>query len=231
MTAAVRTGLFLVLSTGYLFTAHFALSRQSPVAAAIAVTLLLILVLESIRGRQRQLLRGLVAAAGVVLVVLVARGAPPVPLMLPPVLVPLGIAAFFGRSLLPGSMPLVERLARAFYAPSEPSPGIPEYARRVTWAWTLLLAALALVNGAMIACLAPGGLLMLAGYTPRWPVSPAAFAWFSNTGTYLLIGGMFAAEFAVRLIRFPDYRYRNPLRFIREARARMPEIKSALRHG
>jgi len=231
MTAAVRTWLFLVLSIGYLFTAHFALSRQSRMAAAVAVGLLVALMLDAIHGRHRHLLRALVTAAGVVLVVMVARGAPPVPLMLPPVLVPLGIAAFFGRSLLPGAMPLVERLARAFYAPSEPSPGIPEYARRVTWAWTLLLTGLALVNGAMIACLAPGGLLQLAGYTPRWPVSPAAFAWFTNTGTYLLIGGMFAAEFAVRIVRFPDYRYRNPLRFIREARARMPGIKAALRHG
>jgi uncharacterized membrane protein len=231
MTAAVRTWVLLVLSLGYLFTAHFALSRQSAPVAAIAVALLVALVLESIRGRHRHLLRTLVAAGGLMSIVLVARGSPPVPLMLPPLLVPAGIGVFFGQSLRPGSMPLVERLARAFHAPAEPSPGIPAYARRVTWAWTLLLAVLALANAAMLACLAPGGLLQLAGYTPRWPVTPAAFAWFTNTGPYLLIGGMFAVEFAVRVWRFPDYRYRDPVRFIREARARMPDIMAALRHG
>ena len=231
MIAVVRTWLLLVLSIGYLFTAHLALSRQSAGMAAVAIALLAALLLESIRGRRRHLWRALVAVAGVATIVLVARGAPPVPLMLPPVLVPAGIALYFGRTLLPGSMPLVERMARVFYAPAEPARGIPAYARRVTWAWTLLLAGLALVNAAMLACLAPGGLLQLAGFVPRWPVPPSAFAWFTNTGTYLLIAGMFAAEFAVRVWRFPDYRYRNPLRFIREARARMPDIMAALRHG
>jgi hypothetical protein len=77
--------------------------------------------------------------------------------------------------------------------------------------------------------LSPGGLLELAGLATPWPVSPAFFVWFSNTGTYLLIGGMFVVEFAVRVWRFPDYRFRNPLRFVREARTRMPNIKAALR--
>ncbi|HET7812063.1 MAG TPA: hypothetical protein VFL16_15945 [Steroidobacteraceae bacterium] len=231
MTAAVRTWAFLLLSLGYLLTAHYALSRQSAAGAAMASGLLVALAVAMVRGRHRHALRALVAAVGAAIVVWVARGAPPVPLMLPPILVPAGVALLFGRSLLPGSMPLVERLARAFYAPDEPSPGIPAYARSVTWAWTLLLAALALVNAILLACLQPGGLLQLAGFVPRWPVPPSSFAWFTNTGTYLLIGGMFAAEFAVRIWRFPDYRYRNPLRFIREARARMPQIRAALRHG
>ncbi len=89
----------------------------------------------------------------------------------------------------------------------------------------------ALINALLIVNLAPGGLLDLAGFAPPWPVSPAAFAWFGNTGTYLLIGGMFVVEFAVRVWRFPNYRFRNPLHFIREARTRMPNIVAALRHG
>jgi hypothetical protein len=40
---------------------------------------------------------------------------------------------------------------------------------------------------------------------------------------------MFVAEFALRLWRFPDYRFRNPLAFAREARTRMPNILAALR--
>jgi uncharacterized membrane protein len=112
-----------------------------------------------------------------------------------------------------------------------PSGEILRYARRVTWAWTILLGGVASINAALITGLDPGGLISLAGFTPRWPVSPAVFAWFSNTGTYLLIGAMLVAEFAVRVWRFPDYRFRNPLQFIREARTRMPNIVAALRHG
>jgi uncharacterized membrane protein len=161
----------------------------------------------------------------------VARGAPPLPLLLPPVLIPALIGWTFARTLLPGRKPLVERVARGFHAPAVPSADILAYARRVTWAWSLLLGGVALINALMIVNLVPGGLLALLGQAPRWPVSAGAFAWFGNTGTYLLIGGMFAAEFAVRLWRFPDYRFRNPLAFIREARTRMPHILAAIRHG
>jgi len=164
-------------------------------------------------------------------VLLIARGAPPVPLMLPPVLIPAGIAWTFGRTLLPGRRPLVERFARGFHAPAEPAPGIIAYARRVTWAWTLLLGLVAALNLFLVVNLSPRGLTDLAGFTPRWPVTPGTFVWFGNTGTYLLIGGMMVIEFAVRVWRFPDYRFRNPLQFAREARARMPNIVAALKNG
>ncbi len=101
----------------------------------------------------------------------------------------------------------------------------------MTWAWTLLLGVVAAVNLFLVVSLSPRGLIELAGYTPRWPVTPATFVWFGNTGTYLLIGGAMVIEFTVRVWRFPDYRFRNPLQFAREARARMPNIVAALRNG
>jgi uncharacterized membrane protein len=137
----------------------------------------------------------------------------------------------FGRTLRPGSTPLVERVARGFHAPAIPRPEIIRYARGVTWAWTLLLGAVATINAVLIVNLVPGGLIDVAGFAPRWPASPAAFVWFGNTGTYLLIGGMLAAEFSVRVWRFPDYRFKNPLQFVREARLRMPNIVAAIRNG
>jgi uncharacterized membrane protein len=137
----------------------------------------------------------------------------------------------FGRTLLRGRRPLVERLARGFHAPNIPAPEIIAYARRVNWAWTLLLALVAAFNAWLIANLSPGGLIELAGYAPRWPASPLTVAWFGNSGTYLLIGGMFVVEFGIRVWRFPDYRFRNPLQFAREARARMPNIVAAIRNG
>jgi uncharacterized membrane protein len=231
MSAAARTCLILALTVGYFVASHLAVLHRSAPAASVAVAALVILLLASIRGPHRALWRAIVAAAGASIVILVARGAPPIPLMLPPVLIPALISWTFGRTLVPGRTPLIERVARGFHAPATPSDDILNYARRVTWAWTVLLAAIALVNALLVACLYPGGLLALAGYIPRWPVTPAVFAWFSNTGTYLLIGALFAIEFAIRVWRFPDYRFRNPLHFIREARARMPNIMAAVRHG
>jgi uncharacterized membrane protein len=231
MFAALRTWSILVLSLGYLVVAHIALINRSAALAAFAVTLLVLLVVTSIKGRLRMTWRLLVAAAGAWVVVLVVQGAPPVPLMLPPVLIPVAIAWLFGRTLFPGEMPLIERIARVFHAPLVPSPEILAYARRVTGAWVILLVSLAFMNAVLFCNLEPGGLIAIAGFEPPWPVSPAAFAWLSSTGTYLLIGGMFVAEFTVRILRFPDYRFRNPVQFLNAARSRMPDIVAAFRHG
>ncbi len=231
MSPAVRPWLIILFTLSYLVTAHVALIHGSAALAAAATALLALVMLASIRGRHRTMLRVAAAAIGALIVILIARGAPPVPLLLPPVLIPASIAWMFGRTLRPGTTPLVERVARGFHAPAVPAPRIIAYARRVTWAWTLLLAAVATINAALIVNLVPGGLIELAGFVPRWPVTPALFAFFGNSGTYLLIGGMFVVEFAVRVWRFPDYRFRNPWHFIREARSRMPGIVAALKHG
>ena len=231
MPTAVRTWLIIVLTLSYLVTAHFALIHRSTALAAAATAMLAALLLASIQGRHKTTLRVMAAAVGALIVILIAGGAPPVPLLLPPVLIPASIAWMFGRTLRRGSTPLVERVARGFHAPAVPAPRIIAYARRVTWAWTLLLGVVAAINAALIVNLVPGGLIDLAGFVPRWPVTPALFAFFGNTGTYLLIGGMFVVEFAIRVWRFPDYRFRNPLHFIREARSRMPNIVAALKHG
>ena len=231
MFATVRTWLVLALTLGYFGAAHLAFTRDSPPMAALAVAILVLLILLSIRGPRRGTWQAAVALTGIALVVLAARGTPPVLLMLPPVFIPAAIGFAFGRTLRPGCTPLIERVVRGFHAPEAPEAAVIRYARHVTWAWALLLACVALINALLIANLAPGGLLDLAGFPPPWPVPRVAFAWFANTGTYLLIGGMFVLEFAVRVWRFPNDRFRNPLRFIREARTRMPNIVEALRHG
>jgi hypothetical protein len=231
MTPVLRTWLFLALTLCYFITAQLALARHSPFITAIATTVLALLILMSIKGRHRALLRVGAAAACAVVVVAMARGAPPVPLMLPPVLIAGGIAWMFGRTLLPGRKPLIERLVRGFYAPVIPAPAIIAYARRVTWVWAVLLSFVAVANAWLVTNLTPDGLIAIAGFAPRWPVSALTFAWFSNIGMYLLIGGTFVAEFGIRVWRFPDYPFRNPVQFIREAKTRMPRIMAALKHG
>lgn len=231
MPPAVRPWLIIALTLGYLSTAHFALVYGSTRLATVATAALALLFVVSVQGHRRTVLRLLFAAVGAGVVILVARGAPPVPLLLPPVLIPASISWMFGRTLRRGRTPLVERIARGFHAPEIPAPEIIRYARGVTWAWSLLLGLVAAVNAWMILNLAPGGLFEIAGFASPWPVAPATFAWFGNSGTYLLIGGMFVAEFTIRVWRFPGYRFRNPWVFIREARMRMPNIVASVRNG
>jgi uncharacterized membrane protein len=222
----------VAIPLSYLVAAHLAFTQRSSGFAALAVAVLVMAALATCRGRHAWWLRAFIAVAGGALVVAIAReAAPPVVLFLPPVAVPLGMAWLFGHTLLRGRMPLVERMAHVFHAPEILDEELLRYTRRVTWAWALLLAALALANLVLVANLSPGGLFELAGMAVPWPVAATTYTWLSNVGTYLLIGGMFVAEFAIRLVRFPNYRFRNPALFIARARARMPEIMRNFRGG
>jgi uncharacterized membrane protein len=231
MPPAARPWLTIALTLSYLCTAHFALTQGSTRLAAVATATLALLFVVSIQGRHATAMRLVFTAVGAVAVVLVANGAPPVPLLLPPVLIPASVAWMFGRTLRRGRTPLVESIARGFHAPAIPAPEIIRYARNVTRAWTLLLGLVAATNAWMILNLEPGGLVQIAGFEAVWPVAPATFAWFGNTGTYLLIGGMFVVEFIIRVWKFPDHGFRNPWRFILETRARMPSIVASVRNG
>ena len=214
-----------VLAVSYLITASFALSRGSSRVAAAAIAILMAVILICIRGPQRHVLRVVVALGGMLVVLGVdARSLPPLLLLMPPVLASATLAWVFGRSLLPPRMPLVERFARIFHAPDELPDGVAEYTRCVTWCWAVLLAAIAVGNLWMALHVSPGGLLHVAGLHSPWAVTPAAFAWVGNFGSYLLIGGMFVVEFIVRLIRFPEFEYRNPVSFVRHARTRLAEM-------
>lgn len=228
---ATRTWIVVALSLACLVLAHLAFTGRVAGAAAAAVGLLAVLVSLTFRGPWRWWWRCLSLLAGAVLAVMAARGLPPWPLLLPPVLIPASIAITFGRSLRAGRTALVERVVRGFHAPQAPDPAVLRYARKVTWAWTLLLAGVALANAWLAASLSPGGMFELLGFAPRWPVPPAAFAWFANTGTYLLLGALFVLELALRAWLLPHDRFRSPLRFLREARTRLPDILRELRHG
>ena len=81
MSPAVRTWLIVALTLGYLGTAHVALIHHSTALAATATAMLALLFLASIQGRHRAILRMTVAAIGTAVVILVARGAPPLPLL------------------------------------------------------------------------------------------------------------------------------------------------------
>lgn len=220
----------VAIPIAYLVAAHLAFTLRSPRFAAAAVAVLVIAALVACRGRFAWLLRSLIAIAGTALVAAIAfAGSPPVLLFVPPVAVPISIAWLFGHTLAAGRVPLVERIARAVHWPDVPEPAVLAYARRVTWAWTLLLSTIAFVNLMLAANLVPGGLFDLAGVGAPVPVTPGTYTWVCNIGTYVLIGGMLLVEYAVRLLRFPDYRFRNPVQFVQRVRSRLPELMRSFR--
>jgi uncharacterized membrane protein len=137
--------------------------------------------------------RWLLPAAGAAVAVAAPDGSARV-LDLPPILVPLALAWVFGRTLAGNSTPLVSRFAE-FEQGGALTPELARYTRRLTWVWTLFLIALAAVS----AWLSAGG-------------DREAWSWFTNFASYLLIGALFAGEYAWRRIRFRNYRHDSPLK-------------------
>lgn len=90
----------------------------------------------------------------------------------------------FARTLMPGSVPLVSRLAQVVHGPL--SPRLARYTRAVTWAWVGYFAATA-ATSALLFALAPA---------PVWSA-------FVNLLSLPLLAAMFAAEYAVRSLLIP----------------------------
>ncbi len=94
------------------------------------------------------------------------------------------LGLMFGRTLLPGQEPLVTRFAR--HAHHAISPLLASYTRKVTWAWTLFFAVMAINSLALYAAA---------------PIR--VWALFANGLTPLLVFVVFAAEYLVRLRALP----------------------------
>jgi uncharacterized membrane protein len=108
----------------------------------------------------------------------------------------LALGALFGASLRRGREALVTRLARLLGDPLDAA-GLA-YTRRVTLAWALFCAALVAIS-ALLFFLAP---------LEAWSI-------FANLLTLPLVGGMFAAEYALRLRRHPELCQGGVLRSVR----------------
>ncbi len=104
-------------------------------------------------------------------------------LYLPPIAIPAFLAWVFGRTLLPGRRPLIQRFAEEVMGRHEPAR--EGYMRGLTWFWALLLSALAL-EAALLAVFA----------------SPVTWSLFANGINYIIVVAAFAGEFALRCWRF-----------------------------
>lgn len=182
MTARLLQLLAMAGMVAYPF-AVYALAGRVP-AAVLAALLLILLALRLVaaglvRPRRRRHLHGLAIAAA-----LAALGLLAFPVLelrqvrLYPALMSAGFGTVFLVSLW-SERPLVERIARAMEG-ELPAPAIA-YTRRVTQLWAAVLFANALV----------------ATGTAYW-TSLATWTLYNGLLSYLLLGGVFLAEFVVR---------------------------------
>ncbi len=94
------------------------------------------------------------------------------------------LALAFGRTLAPGSVPLISRMAAVVHGTL--SPRLVRYTRKVTWAWVVYFALTTAVSVLLFA-LAPA----------------AVWSAFVNLFSLPLLGAMFVGEYAVRLLVVP----------------------------
>jgi uncharacterized membrane protein len=136
-------------------------------------------------GFRKGAARGLAALAALAVLAGLALGTSAAAQLLPlacQLAVCLGIAWLFGRTLLPGAIPLVTQMARAVHG-SLPA-RIESYTRHVTAAWTLFMVTLA----------ASSVLLFVMAPVQVWSL-------FANVLLLPLVALMFVAEYAYRSLR------------------------------
>jgi uncharacterized membrane protein len=107
---------------------------------------------------------------------------------LPPVLINIALMVLFGKTLLPDATPLVARVACLWRGPLDPVVAL--YTRRVTIAWTIFFALMALESFAL-ALLAP---------LQIWSL-------FTNFLNYVFVLLFFVIEYQLRLYCLPDHEH------------------------
>jgi uncharacterized membrane protein len=179
----------LALTVAYPALVYFALRWFEPRAVALALLLVLgARAAFAARAGALASLRAVAAPLGAVAAVLAASALwnDLASLRLTPALISFALLGSFGLSLASGDESVVERIARAQRGVLPPEE--TRYCRRVTWLWCGFF----LLNGAVALGLA------LAASTPVW-------ALYTGFVSYLLIGLLFASEYAYRQWRFRNY--------------------------
>lgn len=194
--AALRTRLLAALVLAVPIFIHIAVLSRSPWLEWLALTIVVTLPLvEGLLARRQAVWLWWAALVGAAAWVVRLQGAALL-LYLPSVALPGLLAWFFGRTLLAGREPLIERIARSARGP------LPDYlvayTRRLTQVWTLLFAGMAVVSL----------LLALSGRRELWSLA-------TNFGNYLLVAVFVLAEYGYRRWRFGDYPHPGLIEYLR----------------
>ena len=218
MLVAARTA----LAVAYPLLAHWASHGGGSRAAALALADLIPLVLL------RPLVAGHPAAWGVSIVLgtllYAGRDALWLPMLLlgPPIAFTAFAGALFARTLRPGQVPLITRIALAieYDDPTRMPAAHRRYTVGLTAAWAALLLGLATANTVLALIAVPHGVLVRLGYSPVVVVSQQTWSWIANLLDYGFVAAFAAVELAFRRWRFPDRERRHP----RLVLARMREL-------
>ncbi len=174
-----------------------ALTRRQIFPVLALVVLLTVVMLPRLLGRRLApwlLWLGVVAA----LLLLSLYGFAGILLETVPVLINALLACWFGASLA-SAEPLVARFVVAIEGAERLlEPGVARYAHQLTWFWTLLLAAQAVVLAVLLLCANHVGLLARFGVASPLHVSERWAAMWLHLGCYVLIGAVFLLEYAYR---------------------------------
>jgi uncharacterized membrane protein len=217
-----------VLIVLYMVVTHLAVVLPNDRFALISISLLVLIVLFGpLKKRRPWAYLGVIAALAMLYQGTGVRLAQVV-IFLPPVLVNLGLCWLFGHTLLPGRTPLVARIVRLLHGKDDLTAPLLSYARTVTACWSGLFLFNAVVCLALALCATPGGLLLLAGYQPLFPVPARDWSLFSDIGSNVLVGLMFIVEYTYRRRIFPWQPYRNFFDFLRRAAAIGPALLADL---
>lgn len=138
--------------------------------------------------------------AGLALAVVLLGPVPWIPtdglVKIPPVVIYLALAVWFGRTLLPGREPLISRFASLERGVLEPV--LARYTRRLTAVWAAFFIAMALLSAE----------LALASDGETWSI-------FTNGVNYLLMLLLFFGEYVYRRLRYSEFRHASLPRMIR----------------
>jgi uncharacterized membrane protein len=111
-------------------------------------------------------------------------------LKLPPVIINLALAVWFGRTLAPGEEPMISWFARLVRG-TELAPDLARYTRRSTLMWTAFFVSMAAAAAALAV----------------W-AAPQTWSLFANGIDYLLVGVLFIGEYVFRRVRYRHHEHR-----------------------
>ncbi|MGB7542430.1 MAG: hypothetical protein WBM28_10490 [Burkholderiales bacterium] len=186
---ASRRALGILLLCAYPLLAHAEVSTGLVCLAWLAWLCLAALVYMATRGKWR-------AAACALMVGALLLTDVDALLRIPPVVINLVLAAWFGRSLLSGEEPVINWFARL--ERGELPPDLARYARRLTVIWTVFFVAMAAVAAALAAF-----------------ATAEAWSLFANGINYVLVGLLFVGEYAYRRVRYRHYTHASLAQFVR----------------